>query len=47
MRSIIDEIVYQSGTCFQMEYVIMGYLKVFNVTVNVGDNIDNAVDENP
>lgn len=30
MRSIMDEILFQSTTCFQMEYVIMGYLKVTN-----------------
>ena len=34
MRSIIDEIVYQSCTCFQMEYVIMGYLKVQQISVD-------------
>ena len=28
MRSIIDEVLFRSSTCFQMEYVIMGYLKV-------------------
>jgi len=29
MRSILaDDILFHSSTCFQMEYVIMGYLKV-------------------
>ena len=28
LLSIIDETLYQSKTCFQMEYVIMGFMKV-------------------
>ena len=28
MHSISEDILFQSSTCFQMDYVLMGYCKV-------------------